>query len=245
MRYFGLIGFPLGHSFSQKYFRKYFEENNIEAEYDLYPLNTISEFQELIKQKEFTGMNVTIPYKTQVMQYLDELDATAAEIGAVNVIKFSRKDGKTTLKGYNSDAIGFKNSLLPYLKKGHRKALILGTGGASKAVLYVLKQLGIETTYVSRTASEGVLSYEQLNQEIIEDNLLIVNTTPLGMHPKVDACPAIPYEYLTENHLIYDVIYIPETTLFMQKAAERGAVTVNGMEMLYGQAIAAWKIWNG
>lgn len=244
MRNFGLIGNPIIQSFSQKYFSAYFEENKIAAQYELYPLDEISEFANLIKRVELNGLNVTIPYKTQVMHYLDELDETAKEIGAVNVIKFIRENGNTILKGYNSDAIGFENSLMPLLREEHKKALILGTGGASKAVLYVLKKLGINTTYVSRTASEKILSYNQLNQEIIQDNLLIINTTPLGMYPKVDACPDIPYQYLTKKHLLYDVIYIPETTLFMQKGKEMGASVVNGLEMLYGQAVAAWEIWN-
>ena len=244
MKNFGIIGNPLVQSFSQKYFSAYFEENKIAAQYELYPLNNISEFEDLIKKVKLSGLNVTIPYKTQVMQYLDELDDTAEKIGAVNVIKFIRNNDKTILKGYNSDAIGFENSLIPFLKDEHKNALILGTGGASKAVLYVLKKLGINTTYVSRKASEGILTYDQLDKNIIQENLLIVNTTPLGMYPKVDACPNIPYQYLTKKHLLYDVIYIPETTLFMQKANEMGATTVNGLDMLYGQAVAAWKIWN-
>jgi shikimate dehydrogenase len=244
MRFFGLIGFPLGHSFSQKYFTAYFEEKRIEAQYNLFPLNDISEFPELIKSNTFSGLNVTIPYKTQVMQYLDELDPTAAEIGAVNVIKFLRDNNTVQLKGFNTDAVGFENSIKPYLKPYHKKALILGTGGASKAVLYTLHKLGIATTYVSRNATEDVLSYEQLNEDIISENLLIVNTTPLGMYPKVDNCADIPYKHLTEKHLLYDVIYLPEETLFLQKGREKGATTVNGIEMLYGQAIAAWEIWN-
>ncbi|OJV36021.1 MAG: shikimate dehydrogenase [Bacteroidales bacterium 36-12] len=244
MRFFGLIGFPLGHSFSQKYFTAYFEEKKIEAQYNLFPLNDISEFSELIKSNTFSGLNVTIPYKTQVMQYLDELDPTAAAIGAVNVIKFIRDNNTVQLKGFNTDVVGFENSIKPYLKPHHKKALILGTGGASKAVLYTLRKLGITTTYVSRHATEDVLSYEQLNEDIISENLLIVNTTPLGMYPKVDNCADIPYKHLTEKHLLYDVIYLPEETLFLQKGREKGATTVNGIEMLYGQAIAAWAIWN-
>ncbi len=244
MRYFGLIGFPLGHSFSKQYFTDFFEENDIKAEYELYPLENISEFKQLIEQKEFSGLNVTIPYKTKVIQYLDELDETAAEVGAVNVIQFIRKDNKTILKGYNSDVVGFENSLLPYLKKEHQKALILGTGGASKAVFYVMKKLDIEASFVSRTPSDEILSYEELNADIIKDNLLIINTTPLGMSPNINTCPDIPYEHITENHLIYDLIYSPAETLFMQKAAKQGAVVVNGMEMLYGQAESAWKQWS-
>ena len=244
MRYFGLIGYPLGHSFSQRYFTAYFREEGIEAQYDLYPLENIDAFSDLINRVELTGLNVTIPYKQQVIPFLDELDATASEIGAVNVIKFIREKGKTKLKGYNSDAIGFENAIKPFIQSHHSKALILGTGGASKAVWYTLNKLGLQTSYVSRNASEGILSYADLNEEIIAENLLIVNTTPLGMHPKTEACPDIPYHLLTSKHLLYDVIYHPEETLFMKKGKENGAVTVNGLEMLHGQAIAAWQIWN-
>ncbi|GAB1416072.1 shikimate dehydrogenase [Paludibacter sp.] len=244
MIFFGLIGYPLGHSFSQKYFTAYFAEEKIDAQYDLFPLNDISEFPELIKSNTFSGLNVTIPYKTQVIEYLDELDTVAAEVGAVNVIKFIRNENSLKLKGFNSDIIGFENSIMPHLKSYHTKALILGTGGASKAVLYTLKKFGIETTYVSRNATESIMSYEQLNKDIISDNLLIVNTTPLGMSPKIENCPDIPYEYLTNKHLLYDVIYIPDETLFLKKGREQGATTVNGLEMLYGQAVGAWEIWN-
>lgn len=244
MKYFGLIGYPLGHSFSQRYFSAYFKEKGIDAQYDLYPLEKIDDFLSLINKIELTGLNVTIPYKQQVIQYLDELDATASEIGAVNVIKFIRENGMLRMKGYNSDAIGFENAIRPFLKPHHRKALVLGTGGASKAVWYTLNKLGIHTTYVSRNASEGILNYAGLSKEIIAENLLIVNTTPLGMHPKTDACPDFPYHLLTSEHLLYDVIYHPEETLFMKKGKEMGSTTVNGLEMLHGQAIAAWQIWN-
>ena len=244
MRHFGLIGYPLGHSFSKQFFTEFFEKEGIDGYYDLYPIENIREFPALIQQHEFSGMNVTIPYKQDVMQYLDELDETAAAIGAVNVIKFIRKNGKTTLKGYNSDTIGFAKAILPLLKDHHKKALILGTGGASKAVVYTLNKWGIQTTYVSRNASDNILSYQDLNKNLIEDNLLIVNTTPLGMYPNTDNCPDIPYKHLSEKHLLYDLVYRPEETLFMKKGTTNGATVANGMEMLYGQAIAAWEIWN-
>jgi shikimate dehydrogenase len=244
MKQFGLIGFPLGHSFSKIFFTEKFSNESIDAHYELYPLQNIGEFEKLIQDVELTGLNVTIPYKQQVMQYLHELDETAAEIGAVNVIKFIRTNGNLILKGYNSDAVGFENSLIPFLKPHHQKALVLGTGGASKAVYYVLKKLGIHPVYVSRNEGPEILTYHQLDKSIIEDNLLIVNCSPVGMFPRVDACPDIPYEFLTEKHLLYDVVYKPEETLFLKKGKEMGAVTVNGLEMLYGQARAAWNIWN-
>jgi shikimate dehydrogenase len=244
MRYFGLIGYPLGHSFSKIFFTEKFENEQIDARYDLYPLENIAEFESLTQRVELAGLNVTIPYKQQVMPFLDELDATAAEIGAVNVIKFIRSEGKLTLKGYNSDAIGFRESILPYLNQSHRKALILGTGGASKAVDYTLRMLGINTQYVSRTKAPGILSYDELNKDIMAEHTVVVNCTPAGMFPVVDACPDIPYEYLDKRHLLYDVIYKPEETLFLQKGKAQGATTVNGMEMLFGQARAAWNIWN-
>lgn len=243
-RQFGLIGYPLGHSFSKKYFSERFENENINAAYELYPLENISMFPELVESNNFTGLNVTIPYKQQVMQYLDELDETAAIIGAVNVIRFTEVNGKKHLKGYNSDAIGFENSIKQFLKPDHQKALILGTGGASKAIDYSLRKLGLTTTFVSRNAGTGRLTYEDLNSDIIADNLVIVNCTPSGMYPKTDECPDIPYEFIGPEHLLYDVIYKPDETLFLKKGKAQGACTVNGLEMLYGQAIAAWEIWN-
>lgn len=244
MREFGLIGYPLGHSFSKKYFGEKFEAENIDARYELYPLEVIDKFPELIQKVELTGLNVTIPYKEKVMKYLDELDETAAKIGAVNVIKFIREGDKTRLKGYNSDAIGFENSIKKSLGILHKKALILGTGGASKAIKYTLEKLGLEVTYVSRTRTESILSYKDLTKDIIEENLLIANSTPLGMYPDVDACPDIPYEHISSEHILFDAIYKPDLTLFLQKGEEKGAKTINGLEMLYGQAEAAWKIWN-
>ena len=245
MRQFGLIGFPLGHSFSKKYFSEKFKNENIDARYDLYELSNISEFPNLRNSVELSGLNVTIPYKEQIIPLLDKLDDTAASIGAVNVIRFDYdNNGKATLTGFNTDAIGFENSLKPFLKPHHKKALILGTGGASKAILYTLQQLGIECSYVSRSTREGQLTYSDLNDEILNDNLLIVNATPLGTFPKTDACPDIPYQFLTDKHLLFDVVYNPAETLFMKKGRDAGATALNGEEMLIGQAIAAWEIWN-
>lgn len=245
MRKFGLIGFPLGHSFSKKFFSEKFENECIDAQYDLYELTNIGEFQNLRNTVNISGLNVTIPYKEQVIPMLDRLDDTAAHIGAVNVIRFDYdKNGKATLTGFNTDAVGFENSLKPFLKSYHKKALILGTGGASKAILYTLQKLGIECTYVSRNAREGQLTYSDLNKEIIDNNLLIINATPLGTFPKTDVCPDIPYQFLTNRHLLFDVVYNPAETLFMKKGRDAGATALNGEEMLIGQAIAAWEIWN-
>jgi len=197
----------------------------------------------LKEKSQLCGLNVTIPYKQQVIPLLDELDETAAEIGAVNVIKFIRKDGGLRLKGYNSDAIGFESSISPLLKDFHKKALILGTGGASKAIEYTLRKLGITTTFVSRTAKAGALTYQQLTEAVMADNLVIVNASPVGTFPHVDECPDIPYQFLGSNHLLFDAVYNPPQTLFLQKGQEQGAQVLNGEGMLIGQAQAAWKIW--
>jgi len=244
MRKFGLIGNPLAQSFSKKYFTAKFEKEGIDASYDLFELQDIREFTALLETPDLCGLNVTIPYKEKVMPYLHELDETAAEIGAVNVIKFIRHNNTLRLKGYNSDAIGFETSLLPYVKDYHRKALILGTGGASKAIDYVLLRLGIKTTFVSRTAKPGMLTYAQLTQDILREHLLIVNSTPVGSFPHWDECPDIPYEFLTDHHLLFDAVYNPAETVFLRKGREQGATGLNGEGMLIGQALAAWEIWN-
>jgi shikimate dehydrogenase len=244
MKQFGLIGYPLGHSFSKKFFTEKFERETIDARYDLYELKDIAEFAALKDKSELCGLNVTIPYKEKVIAFLDELDDTAAKIGAVNVIKFIRHDGRLMLKGYNSDAIGFESSLKPFLQSTHKKALILGTGGASKAIDYTLRKLGIETTFVSRTAKPGVLTYNQLTAEIMADYTVVVNASPVGTFPHSDECPDIPYQYLTDKHLLFDVVYNPAETLFLKKGKERGATILNGEGMLNGQAVAAWEIWN-
>jgi shikimate dehydrogenase len=244
MRKFGLIGFPLAQSFSKKFFTAKFEKENIDARYDLYELKDISEFIILKKDQELCGLNVTIPYKEKVICFLDELDETAAKIGAVNVIKFIRSGEKLKLKGYNSDAIGFENSLKPFLKSQYKNALILGTGGSSKAVDYVLRKNGIKTTFVSRTSKTGQLTYNQLTKDILNKNQIIVNATPLGMFPNVDECPEIPYQFLSDNHFLYDLVYNPVETLFLKKGKEQGAQVLNGESMLTGQALASWDIWN-
>jgi len=244
MKQFGLIGFPLGHSFSKKYFSEKFLRECIDAHYELFELNNISEFTALKDNALLVGLSVTIPYKEQIIAYLDELDETAAQIGAVNVIKFIRTNGQLKLKGFNSDAIGFENSLTPFLKPYHTKALILGTGGASKAIDFTLRKLGVQTTFVTRHAKAGMLTYEELNECVFNDNLLIVNASPVGTFPHSDECPAIPYQFLTNKHLLFDVVYNPTETLFLKKGWERGAKGLNGENMLIGQAVAAWDIWN-
>ncbi|MBP8851089.1 MAG: shikimate dehydrogenase [Breznakibacter sp.] len=246
MKTFGLIGFPLKQSFSQKYFTQKFQDLHIEAEYENYSIASIEVLEEILREKDsLKGFNVTIPYKKQVLAYLDELDDIAKEVGAVNVVKISTINGKKHLKGYNSDIIGFENSLIKYLKPQHKKALILGTGGASLAVEYALKRLGIEYRYVSRSSSSSdILTYEQITPNVIAEYTLIINTTPLGMFPDIESSPNIPYHLLTNDHLLYDLVYNPEKTKFMQQGELNGAVAVNGLEMLYGQAEEAWRIWN-
>lgn len=239
MQSFGIIGKPLQHSFSAKYFSEKFASENIDAEYKLYPLERIEDFAALCEQTAFTGINVTLPYKEQIIPYLTRLDDTARKIGAVNVVHFT-KDG---LIGYNTDAIGFMESIRPLLQPNHRKALILGTGGAAKAVHYGLQQLGIATQFVSRNPLKG-LTYDALSKEIMKEYTIIVNCTPVGMYPDTDVCPAIPYQEITAAHLLYDVIYNPQKTFFLQKGEAQGATIANGIQMLYGQAEAAWKIWN-
>jgi shikimate dehydrogenase len=244
MYQYGLIGYPLGHSFSKRFFTEKFENEHIDAIYESYPIESIQKINELIASVELSGLNVTIPYKEQIIPFLDELDEIAAEIGAVNVIKFIRSNNSLTLKGFNTDAVGFENSLCPYLKPHHTKALILGTGGASKAIKFVLQKLGIETMYVSRTQADDRFTYFDLNEQIISDFTVIVNASPVGTFPKVNDCPSIPYQFLSDKHLLFDVVYNPAETLFLKKGREQGAVGLNGEQMLVEQALAAWRIWN-
>lgn len=242
---YGLIGYPLGHSFSENYFNQKFKSEGIDAKYTNFEIPNIDNIRDIIKNNpNLNGLNVTIPYKEQVIPYLDEIDNTAAEIGAVNVIKFIRSKNDTLkLKGYNSDIIGFCNSLKPFHKSNHTHALVLGTGGAAKAINCGLKSLGIEPIYVSRTKKDGVITYDDITPEIMDKYQVIVNTTPIGMYPHIDNCPNIPYEHLTPNHLCYDVIYNPDVTLFLKKSQQYGATIKNGLEMLLLQAFAAWEIW--
>lgn len=242
---YALIGNPLGHSFSANFFNEKFRREHIDNRYILAQLDDISDVTLLLEDHpDLQGFNVTIPYKQQIIPYLDSLSDEAREIGAVNVVKVEHRDGKRYLKGFNSDAIGFRESIAPLIKPDMKRALILGTGGASHAVDYVLRSLGIETVKVSRTKSEDRLTYADLTEDVMRSHLVIVNTTPLGTWPNTEACPDIPYDFITPGHLCFDLVYNPETTTFMKKAAEHGATVKNGLEMLHLQAIGAWKIWN-
>lgn len=246
MKRYGLIGYPLGHSFSQKYFTEKFDRECVDARYDLFPLESINELPGLIHDTEgLAGFNVTIPYKQDVFQFLDEMDDQAREIGAVNVVKITRQvNGAYRLKGFNSDAYGFTESIRPMLGPSHKRALVLGSGGASKAVIFSLRRLGVEPVVVSRRPSAGMLTYAAIDKEILMNYTVIVNASPVGMSPKIDACPDIPYEFLTPRHVCFDLVYNPEETLFLQKASAAGAAVKNGLEMLHLQAEGAWKYWN-
>ncbi|OSZ82213.1 shikimate dehydrogenase [Chitinophagaceae bacterium IBVUCB1] len=236
---YGLIGYPLSHSFSPPYFAKKFAEQGIDADYKAYPLASIEELTALLNNNpSLQGLNVTIPYKQEVIPYLDAIDDAAKAIGAVNCITI--KDG--ILAGYNTDWIGFTDSIHPLLQPDHTHALVLGSGGSSKAVVYALKQLGIQYNIVSRNG--GNYQYSQLTESIIQAHTIIINTTPLGMYPHTDNAPDIPYQFLTTSHLLYDLVYNPAETVFMQKGILAGATVKNGYEMLVLQAEASWRIWN-
>ncbi len=246
-RVLGLIGYPLSHSFSKKYFTDKFELEQIpNHRYELFPLKSIEELPELLlSNPNIFGLNVTIPYKQTVIPFLDEIEENAAAIGAVNVIKIN--EGK--LKGFNSDVFGFEKSLLAFLKTkpGHStdiQALILGTGGASKAVSFVLDKLGIPFKFVSRKKKEATFGYSEIDQKIMEEYRLIINCTPLGTFPDVEACPVLPYQYASKSHFFYDLVYNPAETLFLKKGKTQGALTCNGLAMLHLQAERAWEIWN-
>ena len=242
MEQYGLIGYPLGHSFSRRFFNEeFFPEHGIEAEYLNFEIPEADGLLEVVRTHPLLrGLNCTIPHKQAIIPLLDEISPEAREIGAVNVIRI--RDGR--LKGFNSDIIGFMDSLRPLLQPHHRRALVLGSGGASKAVWAGLLRLGLEPTQVSRKAGEGVLSYEMLSPEVMADHTVVVNCSPVGMFPHVDKCPAIPYELLSGRHLLYDLVYNPLDTLFMQRGRERGATVKNGLEMLRLQALASWKFWH-
>jgi len=242
---YGLIGFPLRHSFSKDYFNNKFAAEGINAEYINFEIASIKELKSIIRNNpELKGLNVTIPYKEQVISYLDYINDNAKQIGAVNVIKIDRRKKKIKLSGYNSDITGFEESIKPLLKPYHRQALVLGTGGSAKAIYYGLQQLGLEATYVSRQkSSEQILTYSELTQEVMEARTVVVNCTPVGLWPDVDDCPLIPYQFLTAKHLLYDLLYNPDETLFMKKGEEHGAVVKNGLEMLLLQAFVGWNFW--
>lgn len=244
---YGLIGYPLGHSFSISYFNQKFADEGINAKYENYEIASIDELTEILDSTpELRGLNVTIPYKEKVIPFLDSISPEARAIGAVNVIRVNHEKNKTILKGFNSDVIGFTQSIEPMIdKKWHKKALILGTGGASKAICYGLKSLGIEPVFVSRYERPDTIQYEKVTPEVVKEYNVIVNCTPLGMYPNTDECPKLPYEAMDNHTILYDLIYNPDQTLFMRKGAEYGAEVKNGLEMLLLQAFASWEFWHG
>lgn len=245
MKKFGIVGYPLGHSFSPGYFNEKFQNEGIDAVYEKYELPVITDLLSIIDYtQDLCGFNVTIPYKEKVISYLDSVSPEARAIGAVNVVKVTEKDGKRVLEGYNSDVMGFTRSIKPLLEPHHKKALVLGTGGASKAIVYGLHNLGIETLTVSRYKKDNTIQYEQINQDLLNEYTVIVNCTPCGMAPHFEESPALPYDLLTPRHLLYDLIYNPDETLFLKKGREQGAITKNGLEMLLLQAEGSWEIWN-
>lgn len=243
---YGLIGYPLVHSFSISYFNEKFENEGIDAVYSNFEIPSIENLMEVLNlNPELKGLNVTIPYKEQVIEYLDAISPEAKEIGAVNVIRVSHKGNKVQLKGFNSDVIGFTQSIEPILEPCHKKALILGTGGASKAINFGLKSLGLETLFVSRSKRPNAITYEEITADTIKEYNVIVNCTPCGMYPHTDECPLLPYEAMDRRTLLYDLIYNPDETLFLKKGKAQGATIKNGLEMLLLQAFASWKFWHG
>jgi len=243
---YGLIGYPLTHSFSQRYFNDKFAAENIQARYINFEIPDIGDLMELLAEyPDLRGFNVTIPYKELIIPYLDDIHPEAKAIGAINVVKVVHSaDGDIRLIGFNSDAVGFADSVKPLLTPERNAALILGSGGASKAVRQAFSNLGVRTIVVSRTPSAGQIGYDALTAEVMESHKIIVNTTPLGMYPNVMECPSIPYNLLSPEHLCYDLLYNPDVTTFMRRASEHGAETKNGLEMLLLQAFESWRIWN-
>lgn len=242
MREFGLLGKNISYSFSKRFFTEKFEEEAIDASYRNFDLDSIMDLKEMLHENpEVEGLNVTIPYKEAILPFLDDIDPDAEKIKAVNTIKISQ-EGK--LKGFNTDFIGFEESLKPYLQDHHKKALILGTGGASKAIYYALEKMGIEATFVSRTADDYMYSYEELDDIAFREHQIIINCTPIGTYPNVTEYPDIPVEEITPKHLVFDLIYNPPVTKLMELSQLRGATVLNGLKMLEIQADEAWKIWN-
>lgn len=247
MKLYGLIGYPLTHSFSKKYFAEKFNKEGIpNAKYENFAIETVEMLPTLIERNtDLIGLNVTIPYKEKVLHYLDSLDNMSEDVGAVNTVKIIRNKSKIRLEGYNTDVIGFRDTLQPMLEDHHKKALILGTGGASKAIKYVFNTLGIEYISASiETLQEKEITYEDITKDVIREHLIIVNATPLGTYPKVDTCPKVPYQYITNKHIMYDLVYNPEVTRFLQYGVDKSAKTQNGLQMLHLQAEASWKIFN-
>ncbi len=248
MKTFGLVGYPLGHSFSKKFFTEKFENEGLnDHQYLNFEIDSIARFPTIFDLHEnIVGLNCTIPYKQQIIQFLNEIDDEAKAVGAVNTIKITNTKQGIRAKGFNTDIIGFELSLAPMLNKKHKKAIVLGTGGASKAVKYVLTKLEID--YISASIEDELfdkeIRYNDIDEAMIADRLLIINATPLGTFPKVDTCPNIPYQAISSDHVLFDLVYNPEVTLFLKKGSEKGAKIKNGLEMLHKQAIAAWEIWN-
>jgi shikimate dehydrogenase len=246
MRKFGLIGYPLGHSFSKNYFNeKFIKEKITDCVYENFPLENLDHFIETVNSdNELCGLNVTIPYKTSIIRFLDKIEPEASGIGAVNVIKILRQSGSIGLYGYNSDVTGIRDTLLPFINKNVRNALVLGTGGSSKAICYVLEKSGLKFERVSRERKPGMLTYSDLNSSIIDNTQLIINTTPLGMFPNIHSRPDLDYKKLNKNHILFDLVYNPELTAFLRIGAEQGCTIVSGLKMLHSQADKSWEIWN-
>lgn len=246
MKKLGLIGYPIGHSFSKKFYLEKFDRENITGiHYDLYPIADIATFPTLYeKDAAFYGFNVTIPHKRNIMRFLNEFSPEAAEINAVNCIQIKWHGGRPYLKGFNTDAFGFEQSLRPLLMPHHKEALVFGNGGAAQAVYYTLRKLGISYKIVSRSRNNGDLTYADLNEEIIASHKLLINCSPVGTSPNVHEAPEIPYTAIGTSHLLYDLIYNPEETMFLKRGKERGASIKNGHEMLILQAEKNWEIWN-
>ena len=245
-RKFGLIGLPLSHSFSRKFFSEKFSKERIDAEYFNFELENISELSHVIgSHPDLEGLNVTIPYKEQVIKFLNFTDEAAAQIQAVNTIRINRTGHHVSLHGYNTDIQGFQESLKPLLRNYHHKALVLGTGGASKGVVKALTNLGIDSILVSRNPEDkGEISYSDLDDDVMTSYKIIINTTPIGTYPNIEGCPAIPFELIGNKHLLFDLVYNPEITEFLKQGKQRGAMIKNGLEMLHLQALASWEIWN-
>lgn len=245
MRKFGLIGYPLGHSFSKKYFTEKFSEQHInDCTYDNYPLTDISQITDLIRDNDLEGLNVTIPYKSSVIQFLDKIDPEAEAVGAVNVIKIKKTADKTELKGFNSDIKGILDTLTPVLNPEIKNALVLGTGGSSKAVRHVLAKINVHFLLISREKRSCCLTYSEIDSEILTNIQLIINTTPVGMYPDTNSKPDLRYDLLGNQHILFDLVYNPEFTAFLKMGKERGCTILSGLKMLYSQAERSWEIWN-
>jgi shikimate dehydrogenase len=241
MKHFGLIGKSLAHSFSPTFFKNYFEQNGIVANYELFELETIEKVKAILNDDSISGLNVTVPYKIEIIPFLDEIDSVAQTIGAVNVVAF--REGKTV--GFNTDAYGFQQSIKPFLTFKHERALILGTGGVSKAIEYVFKQIGIDVLFISQNpkGKPKHFSYEEINEHMLNACKVVVNCTPVGTYPNIDECIDFPFQYLTEDHLVIDLIYNPAKTKFLLEAEKNGATILNGESMLKEQALKSWEIW--